>query len=82
MQLDPELVRHESPPSLDPRPRVGESLGERGAQRRIGQRDAVLEVRGEVVSPGGGDASTWNAMPERSSTVEPAEIGEFTHSSR
>jgi hypothetical protein len=26
--------------------------------------------------------STWNAMPERSSTVEPGPMGELTHSSR
>ena len=32
--------------------------------------------------PVAGITSTWNAMPERSSIMDPAEIGEFTHSSR
>ena len=32
--------------------------------------------------PVAGMTSTWNAIPERSSIVEPAEIGELTHSSR
>ena len=32
--------------------------------------------------PVAGMTSTWNAIPERSSIVEPAAIGELTHSSR
>ena len=32
--------------------------------------------------PVAGMMSTWNAIPDRSSIVEPGQIGEFTHSSR
>ena len=32
--------------------------------------------------PVAGMMSTWNAIPDRSSIVEPGEIGELTHSSR
>ena len=49
MQLDPELIGHERATSLDPPPGLREAIGQLAAQRRIGEGDAVFDVRREVV---------------------------------
>ena len=52
MELDPEVLRHERPPRLDPRPRLRVGAGERLAKGRVGEGDPVLDVRREVVRAG------------------------------
>ena len=48
----PRASAMNAPARLDPRPRLRVSRRERGAQRRVGERDAVLDVGREVVGPG------------------------------
>src|SRR5437867_9876701 len=55
MQLDSEDVGHEPPPIFDPLPGRRVFRGERAPQRLVGDRDAVLDVRREVLRSGRGD---------------------------
>ena len=48
MEVDAERVGHEPPPRLDPPPGRRVAGGELGAERRVGEGDAVLDVRREV----------------------------------
>ena len=83
MELDSERLAHECAACLDPRPGLRVRPGQLLAEARVGEGDPVLDVRREIVGvPVAGMMSTWNAMPDASGIVDPAEIGEFTHSSR
>src|SRR5262245_55098059 len=48
VELDPQSLGHEPAPAPDPVPHPRVALGELGAQRRVGEGDAVLDVRREV----------------------------------
>ena len=83
MEVDPEGVGHEPAARLDPRPglRVARGEGARaGSASARAMPSSMFVVKYSV--PVAGMMSTWNAIPERSSIVEPGEIGELTHSSR
>src|SRR5260221_14487281 len=55
MQLDAQRAAHERATRLSPGPRLRGGGLEGIAQRAVGQRDAVLDIRGEVVRSGGRD---------------------------
>ena len=58
------------------------TLGERRAQRLVGERDAVLDVGREVVGAGRGDDVDLQRHAGAQLDRDPGATGEFTHSSR